>query len=134
MFLRNMTYILIISFLVLMVGCSEQSKEEPSPEEKKLEQATKPPENQPDIEGTITQLDQGKILVEEDPEQPDVTNKAEIRLEEHTRYWVEQGKKHQEGKKEDLKKGMKVKVWYTGIVMDSYPVKTKGGHVVYEKK
>lgn len=134
MFLRNITYFLILSMLVFMVGCNEQAENEATPEEKKLEEATQPPENHPDIEGTITQVDPGKILVVEDPDQPEVTNKAEVQLEDFTRYWVEQGKTHEEGKKEDLQKGMKVKVWYTGIIMDSYPVKTKGGHVIYEKK
>lgn len=119
-----------------MIGCAQQETpvdKKANQQKEELEKATKPPTEQPHIEGTITKLEEGKFIVEENPDEPEVTEKAEVSLEKETRYWIPKGDKYQEGDQADLKQGMKVKVWYTGIIVDSYPVQSKGAHIVYEK-
>lgn len=129
--------LLFFTFFLFIMGCGA-TEEQPKSEDKQeqpaqQEQANRPPAEQPHIEGVLSKLEKNKILVIQNPDELEVSEQAEVQLNPETKYWIQQGNQYKEGKQADLTQDMKVKVWYTGIVVDSHPVQAKGGHVVYEK-
>ncbi len=135
MYIRLIPYIFFIALSVLILsGCSGDSESDATGQQHtQKSEELRPPEEQAHITGTITQQDDSKILVEEDPNEPDVTLKSEVHLTDSTQYLIRKGDQYQKGKKEDLKKGMIVEVWYQGIVEDSDPVRANGDYIVYEQ-
>lgn len=123
--------ILMTLSLFLLTGCSDDSAtEETGQEQTKRSAILQPPEEPAHMIGTITKNDGGKIVVEEDPNEPMVTMKAEIQLTDSTQYLIREGGQYRQAKKEDLKEGIKVEVWYQGIVQDSNPIQANGEYIV----
>lgn len=123
--------ILMTLSLFLLMGCSDDSAIKDASQEQTKDSATlQPPEEPAHMIGTITKNDGGKIVVEEDPDEPMVTMKAEIQLTDSTQYLIREGEQYRQAKKEDLKEGTKVEVWYQGIVQDSNPIQANGEYIV----
>lgn len=135
MHIRIIPYIFLVALsFFFLTGCLGDSDSENSdPQQTQKSKQLHPPEEHAHITGTITKQDNGKITVEEDPNEPSVSLKSDVTLTDSTQYLIRKGDKYQQGKKDDLKEGMKVEVWYQGIVQDSYPVQANGGYIVYEQ-
>ena len=89
------------------------------------------PTSSPDIVGTVTSADGERIRVEENPSDQSGSAKASVRLVKgETRILRRSGA---EARPEDIRQGSRVTVWFTGPVMESYPVQAKGGVVVIEE-
>lgn len=84
----------------------------------------------PSIEGTITETDRnGRILVEEEPDEPSGSAKAWVQLTEETRVVRPDGTT---ASRNDLEVGGEVSVWFTGPVAESYPVQAAADMVELE--
>lgn len=57
-------------------------------------------------------------------------DKASVRVNEKTKIQIQDGKLVKDGKMADLKNGMKVSVWFTGPVAESYPVQATAGKIL----
>jgi hypothetical protein len=73
----------------------------------------------PSIQGTLTQRSQDRILIEEEPLDSSGSAKASVRLTRNTYFLRSPGNA---ARRDDLAVGQKVSVWYSGPVMESYPV------------
>jgi len=98
--------------------------------------ADEPPDRNPDIRGTITELTLGEgdtlgtILVEGEIEPDTQYDKASVRVDKDTeiimaRFFVEPTS----APFSELSKGDLVEVWFEGPVAESYPVQTKAGRI-----
>ena len=57
-------------------------------------------------------------------------DKASIRITDKTKIQIQDGKLVKDGKFEDLMKGGKVSVWFSGPVAESYPVQAMAGKIL----
>lgn len=84
----------------------------------------------PSIRGELTgRLGSGRILVEEDPDEIRAYAKAWVDLERATRVFRADGTR---ASTDDLTSGLRVSVWFTGPVRESYPVQAVGDVVLIE--
>lgn len=83
----------------------------------------------PSIIGEITSVALPVILVEENPAEKHGSDKASVGLTDRTTVL------HQGGNKVGIKElsvGQRVKVWFSGPVMESYPAQAKAGVIIIE--
>lgn len=101
------------------------------------------PEGEPDIRGTITQIDRGEgafhIMVEADPSDsvmsanPRGTPKSRVRIMEEAELLGREGKGVRRIAADDLEKGDRVSVWFNGPVLQSYPSQSGARVVLLER-
>lgn len=94
------------------------------------------PAAEPSIQGIITHVDPageaiGRILVEENPAQSAGSAKASVRITQGTRIVTVAGERAR-GSFQDLAVGRRARVWFTGPVMESYPVQATAEVVAVE--
>ena len=114
---------LFFSFLVSS-GCS------PAVTDPSVSDATAAiPRTTPSIIGQVTAIALPMVVVEEKPTEPHGSAKAGVRITEGTQV-LRQG----EGvvSATELRVGQQVKVWFTGPVMESYPLQATAGVIVIE--
>jgi hypothetical protein len=97
--------------LVLLCGCQKPPREVPG--------------TPPSLTGTITRIESqgrnsGQILVEENPDETSGSDKARIKISPATHIVRRSG--HIAITAGDLRPGQRVSVWYSGPVLESYPV------------
>lgn len=87
------------------------------------------PRTMPSIVGQVTAIDLPTIVVEEKPTEPHGSDKARVRITDGT-HVLRRG----EGVvgATELRVGQQVKVWFTGPVMESYPLQATAGAIVIE--
>jgi hypothetical protein len=87
------------------------------------------PRTTPSIIGQVTAIALPAIVVEERPTEPHGSVKARVRITNGTQV-LRQG----EGVvgATELRVGQQVKVWFTGSVMESYPLQATAGVIVIE--
>lgn len=84
---------------------------------------------QPSIIGKITSVALPVILVEENPAEKHGSDKAAVGITDRTKVL------HQGGDRagiNELSVGQRVKVWFIGPVMESYPAQAKAGVIIIE--
>jgi len=81
----------------------------------------------PDIIGQVTAIALPIIVVEENPAEPHGSAKARVRVTKNTQV-LSQGK--DVAAITELQAGQQVKVWFTGPVMESYPLQATAGVIV----
>jgi uncharacterized protein DUF3221 len=81
---------------------------------------------EPSITGVVTNLQGGRILVEENPQETAGSEKASVRITEQTEIISASGNKVSLS---DLRTGDRVRVWFTGPVMESYPVQATAARI-----
>lgn len=95
--------------------------------------AAKLPDEEPSISGYITsaeiRADGASILVEEEPSQESGDNKAMVTVNEDTKLWLD-GDPLVKATVDGLVEGLRVDVWFTGPVAESYPVQATAGTVL----
>ncbi|MGH7628227.1 MAG: hypothetical protein ACREOF_02345 [Gemmatimonadales bacterium] len=108
----------------LVTACAGGSTDDPS-------HRTGPdqPAEAPDLRGTITARTGGSIRVEAVPGEESGSDKAVVRLTPNTRIETANGERLAPGA---LAVGLRVGVWFTGPVAESYPVQGDGRRVVVE--
>jgi hypothetical protein len=82
--------------------------------------------SEPAIRGQITRLMDREILVEENPDESAGSAKASLRVTNETQILDADGRPT--GKA--LRVGQEVSVWFTGPVMESYPVRGTASKIV----
>ncbi len=87
------------------------------------------PRTTPSIVGQVTAIALPTIVVEEKPNEPHGAAKAGVRITDSTR--VSRRGKGVVGVTE-LRVGQQVSVWFTGPVMESYPLQATAGVIVIE--
>lgn len=87
------------------------------------------PRTAPSIIGQVTAVALPVIVVEEKPNEPHGAAKAGVRITDSTR--VSRRGKGVVGVT-DLRVGQQVSVWFTGPVMESYPLQATAGVIVIE--
>jgi len=116
---------ILLSLLLLLASCSPRSKDEVAP-------AT-----DPDIRGTATKVNVAvepwTVLVEEQPEETSGSAKAVVSLTAETRILRRAGSGVEPAAPADLAVGQTVSVWFSGPVMESYPVQATAAVVVIEE-
>jgi len=87
------------------------------------------PRTAPSIIGQVTAIALPMVVVEEKPAEPHGSAKASVRITDGTQV-LRQG----EGVvgTTELRVGQQVKVWFTGPVMESYPLQATAGVIVIE--
>lgn len=87
------------------------------------------PRTTPSIIGQVTAIALPTIVVEEKPTEPHGSAKARVRITDGT-----QVLRRGEGVvgATELRVGQQVKVWFTGPVMESYPLQATAGVIVIE--
>lgn len=87
------------------------------------------PRTTPSIIGQVTAIVLPTIVVEEKPTEPHGSAKASVRITDGT-----QVLRRGEGVvgATELRVGQQVKVWFTGPVMESYPLQATAGMIVIE--
>jgi uncharacterized protein DUF3221 len=117
-------FLLLVLPLLVLLSCSVRSASEA------------PPATDPDLRGTVTRADLSAeppaVLVEEKPEETTGSAKALVRLTEETRILRRVGDGVERAALEDLAVGQTVSVWFSGPVMESYPVQGTAAAVVME--
>src|SRR5262245_51856604 len=114
-------------FLLLAVfaACSSRSAEEAAPA------------SPPDIRGTLTKVNVSveprTVLVEEKPEESAGSPKASVRLTPETRILKRMAGEVERAAPQDLAVGQTVSVWFSGPVMESYPIQATAATVVIEE-
>ena len=88
------------------------------------------PSEAPYIQGTITTVAQGQILVEEVAAEASGSAKASLRLTNTTRILHRTG---ESARASDLRVGQRVQAWVAGPVMESYPTQGTAAVVVIER-
>lgn len=101
------------------------------------------PEEDPDIRGTITQVDRAEgslhIMVEADPSDsvmsanPRGTPKSRVRIMEDSQLLEREEEGVDRIAADDLEKGDLVAVWFNGPVLQSYPSQSGAAVVVLER-
>lgn len=81
---------------------------------------------EPSITGVITNLEGGRILVEENPQETSGSEKAAVRTTGQTQIISASGRKVSNA---DLRTGDRVRVWFLGPVMESYPVQATAARI-----
>ena len=84
------------------------------------------PVGEPSITGVVTNISGDRILVEENPQQSAGSAKASVRITEKTEIRSSSGGTATRG---DLRVGDQVRVWFTGPVMESYPVQATAARI-----
>lgn len=84
---------------------------------------------QPSIIGKITSVALPVILVEENPAEKHGSDKAAIGLTDRTKVLRQGGDRVGIN---ELSVGQRVKVWFIGPVMESYPAQAKAGVIIIE--
>lgn len=111
--------------LVVVAACSSRSANEAAP-------AT-----EPDIRGTLTKVNVAvepwTMLVEEKPEESSGSAKASVRLTPETRILKRAAGEVGRAAPEELAVGQTVSVWFSGPVMESYPVQATAATLVIEE-
>lgn len=79
-------------------------------------------DGQPDIEGTVSSMNGEGFLVEEDPHQESGSSKAKVTVTSATRVFYQEGSAQTRAGVDDISVGDQVRVWFTGPVLESYPV------------
>ena len=87
------------------------------------------PDTPPSIVGQITGITLPTVMVEENPTEAHGSAKASVRIKTDTR--VVHRQRGSVGSKE-LKIGQRVKVWFSGPVMESYPAQASAAVIVIE--
>lgn len=87
------------------------------------------PRTTPSIIGQVTAIALPMIVVEEKPAEPHGSAKARVRITDGTKVL-----RRDEGavSATELRVGQQVKVWFTGPVMESYPLQATAGVIVIE--
>lgn len=85
--------------------------------------------NEPDIEGMITQADGGILLIEENPEEKSGSPKAYVRITEETDLVDTEGRSV---RLDDVTAGMRARAWFSGPVMESYPLQATAERVAVQ--
>jgi hypothetical protein len=109
--------------------------------EKQDAKADKDDPEKADIRGAITKVNAsdddvkkkgilGTLLVEGTKERTTNYDKASVKISNKTKILKQDGKERKEAKFEDLKKGCKVQIDFTGPVAESYPVQATAGTVI----
>jgi hypothetical protein len=92
------------------------------------------PGEPPSIRGTITKVNgsgiSGSVLVEENPQEQAGSAKANVTVNAATRIYLGQGSAASTGQFADLLTGRRVEVWFTGPVLQSYPLQGTAGVIV----
>lgn len=119
-----MKYLSVILLAGLLLGCE-------SPESNSVETT----DADPYIIGTITKNEKGKILVEEDPNIHEPTKdggkKVFLFLSDETIIVKEDGDTSSpQVANPELKTGQKVKGWFNGLILESYPGKADANKIV----
>jgi hypothetical protein len=83
----------------------------------------------PDIVGIVTAVDSARIRVEENPNDRSGSAKASVRVTSETRILRRSGGS---ASLADIKVGARVGVWFSGPVMESYPVQGSAGAVILQ--
>ncbi len=112
-------------FSVLMVAaCSPAATDPPA-----LDVTAALPRTTPSIVGQVTAVALPMVAVEENPAEQHGSAKASVRMTNGTQV-LRQG----EGvvSATELRVGQRVKVWFTGPVMESYPLQATAGVIVIE--
>ncbi|MBA4494515.1 DUF3221 domain-containing protein [Paenactinomyces guangxiensis] len=117
----------LLLLIVLLTGCGTNA--EPSMDTTLKKTNSKYPQGVPTIIGYIADINETGMLV--DDHRDGGTNKIDSALTSKTKYLIRDGLGFNQGKKSDLKHGMKVEVWYAGAMMESYPMKATASYVVY---
>ncbi len=78
----------------------------------------------PSIVGTITAIENGRVRIDERPEDRSGSAKAVVRLTPNT---VILGPDKATWPVDSLRVGRQVRAWYSGPVAESYPVQTNAG-------
>lgn len=110
----KVTGVLLVMLLAMTAGCGESSSDNP-------------PQTAPYIEGALTSVGAGMILVEEVPE----GNKASLRIPDGTPVWraMPEGGA-QRAQMADLAEGQTVAAWVSGPIAESFPVQATADAVV----
>lgn len=87
------------------------------------------PATAPYIQGRITAIDHGGILVEENPSEDDGSAKAYLRITERTRILLRRS--GEQKSKSDLRIGHLVRAWVSGPVAESYPVQAEAAVIEF---
>lgn len=87
------------------------------------------PSVEPSIRGVITAIEEGSLLVEENPADESGSAKAHVRLGPTT---VIRSGSGTPATATDLKPGVSVSVWFEGPVAESYPVQAFGSTILIE--
>ena len=87
------------------------------------------PRTPPEIRGIVTAADAGSVRVEANPAEAAGSPKAVVRLTSETLVVYRNG---DPAEAEELTVGHNVSVWFTGPVMESYPVQATAAAVVIE--
>lgn len=87
------------------------------------------PDEAPYIQGAVTSVEAGQILVEEDAAQASGSAKASLQLTNSTLIVHRSGVA---ARSSDLRVGQRVQAWVTGPVMESYPTQGTAAVVVIE--
>lgn len=91
------------------------------------------PEHAPDIRGVVTSDAAERILVEAEPGSPSGGPKALVRIEPHTRIFMRSGGgAPEEAVAGAVRAGQTVSVWYSGPILESYPVQVTAEAVVID--
>lgn len=117
--------VLFYLLLAVFAACSSRSADEAAP-------AT-----DPDIRGVLTKVNVAveprTVLVEEKPEESSGSPKASVRLTPETRILKRAAGEVGPAAPEDLAVGQTVSVWFSGPVMESYPVQAAAATLVIEE-
>lgn len=114
----------LLSSFLISAGCS-RSVTDPSVSDATAEI----PRTTPSIVGQVTAVALPTVMVEEKPTEPHGSAKAGVRITD-----VTQVLRRGEGVvgATELRVGQQVKIWFTGPVMESYPLQATAGMIVIE--
>lgn len=87
------------------------------------------PGREPDITGVITAFSTNELRVEAVPGDTAASPKAVLRLTERTRVLLPNGARELAAQ---LRQGQRVRVWFDGPVLQSYPVRGGAGTIVID--
>lgn len=118
-------YLLMVFFFGVMISaCSPSAPNTAAPDV-----TASIPRTAPSIIGQVTAITLPTVLVEENPGPTQESAKASVRITDITQVL------HADKGVTDiteLRVGQRVKVWFTGPIMESYPVQAIGGVIVIQ--
>lgn len=82
------------------------------------------------ITGTVTDIGESEVLIEEDPNERFGSDKSYVRITPNTRIRKESGGKNAAARFEDLAVGGRVEARFSGPVAESYPTQATAASVV----
>ncbi len=118
--MRAYTVTLLLFISLIIAGCSPPESD-PLPSD-----ITR---TQPSIIGKITSVALPVILVEENPAEQYGSDKAAVGITDRTKVLRQGGDRVGIN---ELSVGQRVKVWFIGPVMESYPAQAKAGVIIIE--